>query len=258
MTGERGIAKELVARAFLRGMQSYDREAVIQRAVNERLLRLLGNSEQAVRRVLEVGCCTGVLTEAICRRLQPEELYLNDLVPEFYEAVDERLDPDCRQRLRPCLGDIEQCTLPADIDLVVSSSTLQWLENLDGFFTRMADTLVDGGRLVFSMFGRETMGEVTELTGVGLHYPSFAQVRDKLDQRFRIEHGEVVRDRLSFAAPLDVLRHIQATGVGGVGGFSWTPRRLERFSEEYRQRFTGEQGVVLSYVSYLFAAGKRS
>lgn len=258
MTEQRGTtAKERVARAFLRGLQSYDQEAAAQRTVNERLMVLLDRCGRRGGRILEVGCCTGMLTEALCRLLQPRELFLNDLVADFFDPVAARLDPLCRPALVPCFGDIETCELPRGIDLVASSSTLQWLGDLGGFFGRMAASLAADGRLVFSMFGRETLVEVTELTGVGLSYPTFAQVRDLLDQRFRIEHAEVYRDRLCFAEPLAVLRHIQATGVGGVGGFTWTPRRLEHFCREYARRFGDDRGVRLSYVSYLFAAEKR-
>lgn len=252
-----GVVKERVARAFLRGRQSYDREAVIQRAVNERLLYLLERGPDEMRRVLEVGCCTGMLTEEIVRRHAPDLLFVNDLVEKFFETVSERLPEGDRARLQPWFGDIERCALPGQLDLVVSSSTLQWLDDLDAFFARMAGVLVPGGRLIFSMFGRETLGEVSELTGVGLDYPTFRQVRDALDHHFRIDHGEVLRDRLSFSEPRAVLRHIQATGVGGVGGYTWTPRRLEHFCREYRRRFGDEQGVGLSYVSYLFTAEKR-
>jgi malonyl-CoA O-methyltransferase len=258
MSDKGAIVKERVARAFLRSRQSYDREAVIQRAVNERLLGLLERRQSRVGRVLEVGCCTGMLTEKIARRHRPEQLFVNDLVPQFFDTVSERLPDADRAQLQPWFGDIERCELPGDLDLVVSSSTLQWLEDLDAFFSRMATVLVPDGRLIFSMFGRETLGEVTELTGVGLDYPSFRQVRDALDKYFRIDHGEVLRDRLSFPDPRAVLRHIQATGVGGVGGFTWTPRRLERFYQDYRRRFGDGQGVSLSYVSYLFGAEKRS
>ncbi len=257
MGGKGGVVKERVARAFLRGRRTYDREAVIQRAVNERLLRLLERGPGRMRRVLEVGCCTGMLTEEIVRRYTPEMLFVNDLVEQFFDTVSARLPDGERVRLRPCFGDIERCELPGDIDLVVSSSTLQWLDDLEPFFARMAAALVPGGRLLFSMFGRETLAEVTELTGAGLHYPSFRQVRDGLDRRFRIDSSEVIRDRLSFPDPRAVLRHIQATGVGGVGGYTWTPRRLEHFCQEYRRRFGDRQSVSLSYVSYLFAAEKR-
>lgn len=252
--------KDRVARAFLRGLASYDQEAVVQGSVNGRLLEIISSfakTKVPVRRVLEVGCCTGMLTEATCRLLQPDEYFLNDLVPQFFQAVQDRLAPELRSRLRPCFGDIERCNVPEEIDVVVSSSTLQWLDNLEAFFGRIARILTGNGRLVFSMFGRETLGEVTELTGVGLSYPSFSEVRDLLELRFRIHHSDVVRDKLFFATPLDVLRHIQATGVGGVGGYAWTPRRIERFAEKYRERFSGHRGVELSYVSYLFAADKR-
>ncbi|NNK57996.1 MAG: hypothetical protein HKP44_11875 [Desulfofustis sp.] len=107
------------------------------------------------------------------------------------------------------------------------------------------------------MFGDETYYELRELTGTGLKYPSFAEVRDQVADNFKIVHADIERDHLYFDHPREVLGHIRATGVGGVGGFNWTPRRYERFVEDYQNKFATEQGLMLSYVSYLIIAQKR-
>lgn len=252
------IEKDRVARSFLRGMSTYDSEAIVQRQVNKRLLALLANLEKTdCRRILEIGCGTGMLTELLNNYFEPDCLYINDLVPECYHPVINRLPESARSRIRPLFGDMDQCSLPSELDLVVSSSALQWLADLEGFMEKVKTALTDTGILAFSMFGEETLHELTQLTGAGLRYHSFKTVRDLVHDNLRIIHCSVERDQLFFKQPKDVLRHIQATGVGGAGGYTWTPRRLEQFVENYRRSFATDQGVPVSYVSYNFIAEQR-
>jgi malonyl-CoA O-methyltransferase len=171
--------------------------------------------------------------------------------------VKKKLTPATLSTIVPLFGDIEHLELPAELDLVASSSTFQWLEDLPRFFAKVHRSLNDGAVFGFSMFGDETYYEIRELTGTGLNYPPFSEVRDQVAENFKIVHADIDRDHLHFAHPREVLGHIRATGVGGVGGFSWTPRRYERYVEDYKEKFSTEQGVMLSYVSYFIVAQKR-
>jgi len=252
------IEKEKVARSFLKGLDTYDDAAVVQKLVNERLIAILKSFRGAEHsRILEIGCCTGLLTELLLEYVEPERLYLNDLVPEFYSLVTGKLGSSYDKQLIPLFGDIEALEIPENVDLVISSSAFQWLSDLPAFFNNISGSLEKGGVILFSMFGAGTFHEVKELIGTGLDYRPFQAVRDMLDQKFRIIHCCVERDRLFFTQPTDVLKHIQATGVGGVGGYDWTPRRLESFIAQYNNQFRSDDGVSLSYVSYYFAAQKR-
>ncbi len=252
-----GLEKNKIARCFLRGKSTYDEEAVVQQKVNERMIALLRRLDRFdYRNILEIGCCTGMLTEMLSKHFSLAQIFVNDLVPEFYDTVVSRLVEDARKRIQPCFGDIEQQPLPADLDLVISTSTLQWLADLETVLDRIVSSLADGGIIAFSMFGQETFSEITELTGSGLDYPSFETVSTLMEKRFRLLHKGVERDQLFFSDPEKVLRHIQATGVGGVGGYTWTPRRIEKFARDYRSRFATSRGMPLSYVSYTIIGEK--
>ncbi len=252
------IEKDRVARSFLRGLTTYEDEAVVQRLINERLVQLLeGLGRSRYERILEIGSCTGMFSRLLHERFRPSDFYLNDLVPEFYQSVRKKLTPGSELRIYPLFGDIEHLELPGQLDMAASSSTFQWLEDLPRFFSKVQRALSDGGVFAFSMFGQDTYYEVRELTGNGLKYPTFTGVLAELSEYFTIVHADIDRDPLYFGHPRDVLKHIRATGVGGVGGFNWTPRRYERFVDEYIDRFSTGQGVMLSYVSYLIIARKR-
>ena len=252
------IEKDRVARSFLRGMPTYEDEAVVQRLVNERLLGLLVALRRSrYVRILEIGSCTGMFSSLLYETFSPELFFLNDLVPEFFQTVKKKLTPGKSSTILPLFGDIEHLELPEKIDLVASSSTFQWLEDLPRFFAKVHRSLDDGAVFAFSMFGDETYYEIRELTGAGLDYPTFPEVRDQVAESFKIVHADIDRDHLHFDHPREVLGHIRATGVGGVGGFNWTPRRYERYVDDYIEKFSTEQGVMLSYVSYFIVAQKR-
>lgn len=259
MTADRGgIQKDRVARSFLRGLKTYENEAIVQKRVNERLIeRIEGLGRPRYERIMEIGSCTGMFSRLLNERLRPSIFYLNDLIPEFFQIVLKKLEENKPDRIYPLFGDIEHLELPVNLDLVASSSTFQWLDDLPRFYPKVKRALNNEALFAFSMFGEDTYYEIKALTGAGLDYPSFTQVLDQVSRDFQIIHAQVDRDQLHFDHPRDVLNHIRSTGVGGVGGFSWTPRRYERFIEEYIAGFSTELGVMLSYVSYLVIGRKK-
>lgn len=250
--------KHEVAKRFKRSLATYDENAVVQEKVSARLIDLLPTCpDLGFTRVLEVGCCTGILTEKLCSCYPLDILYLNDLVPELCERAGARV---AEKTLSPPLllpGDIEEVALPDTLDLIVSSSTLQWLRNFPAVFSRFSGALRDGGYLVFSFFGDGTLVEIKELTGRGLVYPGLDRFEKILEPLFTILTNESCHHELMFPDPRQVLRHLQATGVGSLGNFRWTPTRLRQFEQDYRKRYSRGEEVRLSYTSHCFVARKK-
>ena len=109
----------------------------VQQKVGRSLIDMLGDyPKMRFDRVLEIGCCTGVMTEMFLANHTAGTLYLNDLVPEFYEIVRDRFADRADTVIEPLFGDIETLDIPSDLDLVLSSSTFQWLGDLPGFFVK--------------------------------------------------------------------------------------------------------------------------
>lgn len=258
MEPPRQLDKNRIALSFLRGRDSYDRHAGVQQEIGLRLLNMLETlPQEKYHNVLEIGCCTGGLTEQLLARVAVDRLYLNDLVPDFYDKVRARLRNSCRCEIVPCFGDIESIPLPEPLDLVISSSTFQWLSDLPALLQKIAATLQPSGVLAFSMFGPGTLGEFSELTDIGLEYQRLDSLRAQLQADFNIQILQSFEDRLIFKTPRDLLRNLQATGVCGVGGHSWTPQRLRNFEEQYVERFGDAFGVPLTYVSFCVVAAKK-
>jgi len=252
------LNKDQIAHCFRQAITTYDLHATAQREVSARLLTLAGQIPAiSYKRVLEIGCCTGMLTQLLCQQHRVKTLFLNDLVPDFAAPVMARIPEDRMPHLLPIFGDIETIQLPDRLSLVLSSATFQWLADLPGLLQRLAQALCENGFLAFSVFSPGTLAEFTELTGVGLDYRTPEQIAGLLEKDFILEQMVTDQDRLLLPTPRDVLHHLRATGVGGVRDYRWTKAGLRRFEQEYRTRFGTAGGVPVTYASICCIARKK-
>ncbi len=252
------LDKEKIAHCFRRSLSTYDDAARVQKELAVRLLQCLEMLPDAsFRRVVEIGCCTGVLTEMLCNTKPVETLFLNDLVPEFEEVVLNRLPRRESLHILSFFGDIETLTLPPDIRLIISGATFQWLDDLPAFLLRLGRELASGSYLAFSLFGPGTLQEFSRLTSVGLGYRSDKDVCALLEQDFILEEQRNFHEQLFFPSVREILYHIRATGVGGVSEYRWSREALARFEARYRQEFGDSRGLPVSYSCSCFVARRR-
>jgi malonyl-ACP O-methyltransferase BioC len=249
------IDKQLVCRRFQQAAGSYDRQALIQERMAEHLLDLLGEqSSGPQQRVLEIGCGTGLLTRKLARRISSmEELVLNDLVPDFASRLPTAAFAPA---VRFLPGDIETLPLPGSFDLIISSSTLHWLDDLGSLLTKLNTHLALGGILAFSLYGPDNLREIKELTGITLLCPSLCEIAALLDKNLSLLHSSEERAQLQFTSPLEVLRHLRQTGVNALSRSPWSRARLEQFCADYCRRFSAGSGVALTYHPMYCVAGK--
>ena len=252
------LDKEKIARCFRRSLPTYDEAAQVQKELAARLIHCLDIvPDVSFRRVLEIGCCTGVLTEMLCRKRPVNNLFFNDLVPEFEEVVLNKLRGQESLQLHPLFGDIETTALPSDLSLVLSGATFQWLADLPAFLLRLGNELASGSYLAFSLFGPGTLQEFSELTSVGLGYRSDREICSLLEQDFILEKQRSYREQLYFSSVREILNHIRATGVGGVSEYRWSREVLARFETRYRDEFGDKRGLPVSYSCSCFVARRR-
>ncbi len=252
------LDKKLIHDRFAANLARYNRLATVQRAICRELYAALEPflKQSRAARVLEIGAGTGFLTSIVAPRLPSSEWFVNDLVPES-EAFLRRLSlPPSTTFL---WGDAEEISLPCDIDLIISSSAVQWFADLPGFVARCRESLSDGGTLAFTTFGPSNFTEIREQTGEGLEYYTLSGVADLLiASGFEVLHSSQYRRQMLFSSPVEVLHHIKATGVNGLGRTRWTSRRLKQFEEGYRDHHTTIDGnVTLTYHPLIIVARKR-
>lgn len=256
MVEKQHVDKRLVASSFEASASTYEASAIVQKEISGQLVRILERHGIVdYRRAFEIGCATGVLTRLICALGSIETLYVNDIVKEFCSTTRKRVMENTGY-VEMLPGDIEGIQLPTQLDLVISSSTFQWMSDLPGLFGKIHNSLKPNGHLAFTIFGPGTMAEIAEITGRSLQYHSNDALAAMLDGNYRITSMHTEKKCLYFPTVRAVLRHIQQTGVGGLGRAKWTKAKLIEFERQYAELFLSDLGVPVSYVSTFILAEK--
>jgi SAM-dependent methyltransferase len=114
--------------------------------------------ESAPRRMLEVGCGTGELSERVHRELGAEVVAV-DVSPRMVELSLER-GVDAR------VGDVQELPFgEAEFDCAVAAWVLYHLPDLDRGISELARVLKPGGTLVAATLGEGNMAELWEAVG---------------------------------------------------------------------------------------------
>lgn len=254
------INKDLVTHRFERANQSYAKHAVIQQKVATELLQLLHQCQPNTHfeNVFEIGCGSGHLSTLFIEQFKYQHLYLNDLyhgVQQYFQNTDQ---------IQWCIGDIEAIAFPNNLDLILSSSALQWVKDLDAIIAKSSQSLKAKGLICFSTYGKKNLKEMKALTSHGLDYLSLEQIRIKLlNNGFEILHLTEQYEALKFEHPKQVLQHLQATGVTATSSaqFRWTKKSLEEFYLDYRRFIDTDEHENLVYpLSYhpIYVVARRS
>lgn len=236
------LNKNLVAQRFAKAGQSYSEHAIVQKQICQNLTVLLQQfCSTTMSRVFEIGCGPGNLTRLIAASFQIEELILNDLY------VDVQQHFNYQENLKWLIGDIEALAFPQQLDMIVSGSALQWMQDLPCVLQHCHTALNEKGWLCFSTFGPRNLIEIKELTGQGLSYWSIENWNNALTQAgFEVLHLSESEAQLYFDSPKAVLQHLKATGVTATAQHRWTKQTLQQFYQDY-DRFKHAEGYSLTY-----------
>lgn len=212
------VDKSLVGRRFSAARETYRRGASVQRRVAESLwsrVEPLIEGKRDFGRIIEVGAGTGVLTELYemaltCGGCRCSSLELWDLAEHFGLLPSNASWLTCDAET--CIRSVE----PESVNLLLSSSTLQWFHSPERFVAEAYRVLRKGGIAAFALYGEGTFSQLRELTGVSLRYPSLATLKAALPADAIIEVGETESISMDFASPKELLRHLRETGVNGA------------------------------------------
>lgn len=198
MSGQR----ERIVRAFA-GARDYDRNARIQRDVAQALAERIATLDLPdTPRVLEIGCGTGFLTQALGEAGVGGEWLVTDLAPDMLERCRARLGSTSRHRFALLDGEHETPE-GGPFDLICSSLALQWFENAPAALARLAQSLAPGGHSIVTTLGPGSFAEwraAHEALGLEPGTPTFTPAEafaalgpEGLTAENRIEHHESAR-----------------------------------------------------------------
>lgn len=270
------INRHRVGKAFHQQAGEYDRYATVQKRVIDRLLSLAqGHISPVPAGVLDIGCGTGQLLSSLGRQYPHSRLYGLDLAYNMIRCAAARLGPDTTL----VIGDAEHLPFrDGSFDLVVSTSTLQWIENMDAFFRQCHRVVLPDGLLCIAFFGGRTMRELQECyrEAVGQREGSSKGYLDRLHRFKEISAVQEALGRSDFGGVLltseiemdyypgvtDLLRSIKHIGAGssaqegGRGGLGWRSI-LNETSRLYRERYGTDGMVPVTYEVFYVIAQRR-
>lgn len=258
------------AACFARAAKTYHAEARVQRraaAVAAELLRDV--SEGPFTSMLELGCGTGAMTEALLPHLSPDaRLTLTDAAPAMTEALQTRIGAKLPDDTTLAVATMEGIAAHEGVrrrgsfDLIALGSVLQWAEDPTAVLATLRGLRDEAApsRLVFTAYAAGTLQEVRSLTGTGLPLltaEGWVKAAEAAGwtvlRRYAWETVEFFPDAQH------MLRHLSVTGVNGApaagrvkcsaGGAParMTPGQLRDFLAAYDERFMTSSGVRLTW-----------
>jgi malonyl-CoA O-methyltransferase len=241
---------------FSRGLATYQDAAVVQKRMAVSLNELLKQTtaKRDFGTVLELGCGTGLLTDAFTSSFTWEKLYLYDLIEacQNYHAH--------RENAYFQVADINTFVDYPQADLILAGATFQWIHDIDALLHRLGHALKPGGLLAFTTFAPGNLREVSAITGAGLSYLNEDALCTKLIQAgFNPEVSEQHMMVELFCSPRAVLAHLKATGVTASSeNRVWTKKSLQTFERHYNIFKTADNQYPLTYTPLICVASKVS
>jgi len=135
---------------------SYDRISGPMEALGRDVLGRLDLAGEET--VLDAGCGSGRITEALIERLPRGRVIAVDQSPSMVDAARERLGAAADVRV----VDLLELDLDELLDAILSTATFHWIADHDRLFKRLRSALRPGGRLVAQCGGE---GNITILRG---------------------------------------------------------------------------------------------
>lgn len=190
----------------------YDDYSFVQKKVALNLMEFIKENNflnNNINTILEIGCGTGIFTKEYLKEFTKEKLTLDNLILNDIFNVEKYFDNIDNNFIE---GDITTVEIPK-VDLVLSSSAFQWIENLDSLFERLSNS---SNKLVFSTYTKGNLIEIKEHFGISLNYYDAEEIKDILEKYFGNIKLKTEKIILNFESPIQLLKHLKYTGVTGL------------------------------------------
>ena len=187
---ERGIKH-----AFDAAANTYDKVAVLQQEINNRLLECFDLFSIECERVLDLGSGTGYATDKIKKRFRRVKIVETDLSYSMLRQSKSKQSKLFSSQQQVCSTARQLPFKENSFDVVYSNLMLQWCANLDEVFLEINRVLKTGGVFVFSSFGPDTLKELRQAwqaVDSDIHVNTFIDMHDVGDALIRNALGEPV------------------------------------------------------------------
>lgn len=266
------IEKNRVKRSFSSHAAQYEALALVQKRVVARFFELFMAQSPLPETLLDVGAGTGRLIETLRQNLPQISVTGVDLAYGMVSCAKKRFAGD--NGIKLVCGDAE--ALPfrdCSFDMVVSTSTYQWLSPLDAPFAEVWRVLKPGGQFRFSLFGEKTLFELKDSYGSAAallnrcadRTHQFACCADVLTALHTVYFEKAaVFSELEVESYPDVYSLVRAVNGIGAGsaakaGATGLAGRsvMQKMMEIYREKYGFAAGVPATY-QVLYGTGTKA
>ena len=220
--------KKRVRRAFDRAADNYQQFAVLQAEVCNRLLEKLEIVKISPQMILDAGTGTGSAIPALFARYKKAQVVTFDLSENMLLKAAQH--GSFLRSPRAVCGDIEQLPFADNsFDLVFSSLSMQWCNDLNAALVEAKRVLKPGGLYVFTTFGPDTLKELRHSwskVDEASHVNQFIDMHDIGDALLQDGFAEPVMEAEVLTVTYDsvdgLMRDLKAIGANVTAGASQT------------------------------------
>ncbi|WP_000608899.1 malonyl-ACP O-methyltransferase BioC [Bacillus cereus] len=268
------INKTLLQKRFNGAAVSYDQYASVQKKMAQQLLSIMKKHYHKMSsiRILELGCGTGYLTEQLAVSFPNAEIIAIDFAESMIAVAKTR---NHVESVTFRCEDIEHLTLSESFDVIISSATFQWLNDLQTTVKSLYRYLFEGGLLLFSTFGNQTFQElhtafqnakeeknIQSSSSVGQRFVTREQLKDVCESITGDVHVSETCYIEKFATVREFLQSIRKVGATNSNAESYcqSPSIFRTMLRIYERDFTEEGQIVTTYhalFAYIEKEGKR-
>ncbi len=257
---EYSLDKKQVRRNFDCAANTYDKYAVLQQEIAGRLDERFEFIKINPQRIVDLGVGTGQVSFALAKRFRKSQIIGMDISLEMAKAFFRRVPWHKRfsGKISSICADIEVLPLLNDsCELLVSSLTLQWCNDLEQVFAEAKRILKPGGLFMFTSFGPDSLKELRSCWGKldsDTHVSAFYDMHDLGDAMLRHGFLDPVMDIERITSYYDSVKElmVELKMIGASNVTSGRPRGLLNKSkwkalQENYELYRSDKGLPASY-----------
>lgn len=244
--------KQEICNAFNKHSQNYERAAIVQREIGERLFERLDYLKIQPRTVLDLGCGCGYFSKQLKKR------YPKALIVGLDLAIEMLFQSKAKQswlKQWPLVNaDMTSMPFPTGMfDLVFANQAIHWVSPLNLVMQEINRVMNVDGCFMFSTLGPDTFRELREAWAFAdpyAHTNTFMDMHDLGDAMLTEHFVDPVVDMemlsVHYATLSSLVRALKAQGVRNVNlarNQGLTGKGVWRIFEESMARFCTEKGL---------------
>lgn len=249
--------KQQMRIAFEQSAENYDGVAILQREVAERLLERLELLKMVPENILDLGSGTGYCSEKLAAHYPKARITALDLATAMVNKSRERFSKWSRFRRghQFVCGDAELLPFADNsFEMIFSSLTIQWCNDLTKTFSEIKRVLKPGGVLLYTTLGPDTLNELRASWAQvdnGVHVNTFLDMHDVGDAMLQAGLAEPVMDMemitMAYEDAITLMRDLKTLGAHNVNpgrhhGLT-APKKLKAVSNTY-ETFRMSDGLL--------------